>query len=162
MSEESNYDRLLELLEGSDSKYELLSHEPEGRTDLVSAIRGNRLSEAAKAMVLMAKGRDGSRDYYLAIVGGDSRVDFGAIKEATRAAHVMMAPPEKAAELTGCVMGAVPPFSFNTQLKVIADARLLSNERIVFNAARLDRSIFMSTSDYISLAKPVVTSIAKM
>lgn len=157
---EVSHDMLLGLLEGAKAGYELLSHAPEGRTDIVSEIRGNRLSEAAKAMVLMAKGRDGSRSYYLAIIGGDRRVDFNAVKAATSASHVMMAPPEKAAELTGCVMGAIPPFSFHPLLRVIADTRLLENQRIVFNAACLDKSIFMATDDYVSLAKPVITSIA--
>ncbi len=161
MIEQSENEKLIDLLNQANSKYELLNHEPEGRTDLISEIRGNRLSEAAKAMVLMAKGRDGTRSYYLAIVAGDSRIDFGAVKAATHASHVMMAPPEKASELTGCVMGAVPPFSFNPLLKVIADSQLLKNERIVFNAARLDQSIFMATDDYVSLAHPVITSIAK-
>ncbi len=70
MIEQSENEKLIDLLNQANSKYELLNHEPEGRTDLISEIRGNRLSEAAKAMVLMAKGRDGTRSYYLAIVAG--------------------------------------------------------------------------------------------
>ena len=67
---------------------------------------------------------------------------------------------EKAQELTGCVIGSIPPFSFSDQLQVLADPLIQQNEEVVFNAGRLDRSIFMKLDDYIRIAKPQLTKIA--
>jgi Ala-tRNA(Pro) deacylase len=67
---------------------------------------------------------------------------------------------EKAQALTGCVIGAIPPFSFNDQLQVLADLLILQNEEVVFNAGCLDRSIFMKLADYVRIAKPQIVKIA--
>ena len=72
-----------------------------------------------------------------------------------------MAAREKAQELTGCVIGAIPPFSFHEQLQVLADPLIQQNEEVVFNAGRLDRSIFMKLADYLRIAKPQMATIAQ-
>jgi Ala-tRNA(Pro) deacylase len=73
---------------------------------------------------------------------------------------VAFAAREKAQEITGCVIGAIPPFSFNDQLQVLADPLIQQNEEVVFNAGRLDRSIFMRLDDYIRIAMPQMAQIA--
>lgn len=153
--------KLIELFVQNKIQYELLSHEPEGRTDLISKIRGNNLNEAAKAMVLTAKFKNGCRMYYLAVVSGNCQIDFGAVKCFADCSKVGLAPADKAIELTGCEMGAVPPFSFNAGLTVVVDPELLANDRLVFNAGRLDRSIFISSKDYVTVANPAIYKIAK-
>ena len=40
------------------------------------------------------------------------------------------------------------------------DPLIQQNEEVVFNAGRLDRSIFMKLDDYIRIAKPQMTNIA--
>ncbi len=75
-------------------------------------------------------------------------------------ASVGIATREKAEALTGCVIGAIPPFSFNEQLLVLADPLIAENEEVVFNAGRLDRSIFMRSADYIRVARPRLVAIA--
>ena len=91
---------------------------------------------------------------------GDCRVDFEGVKSYFNADSVAFASKEKAQALTGCVIGAIPPFSFNDQLQVLADPLIQQNEEVVFNAGRLDRSIFMKLDDYIRIAKPVLVKIS--
>jgi Ala-tRNA(Pro) deacylase len=43
---------------------------------------------------------------------------------------------------------------------VLADPLIQENAEVVFNAGRLDRSIFMDSADYIRIAKPQLISIA--
>src|SRR5947209_13638630 len=50
---EDTYKRLVALLNEHGAHYRLIDHAPEGRTELVSAMRGNRLSQAAKCIILM-------------------------------------------------------------------------------------------------------------
>jgi Ala-tRNA(Pro) deacylase len=153
--------QLQALLDEHQAPYRIIDHQPEGRTDLASAIRGNKLEDAAKAMVLVAKKGKRSSEYILAVVRGDSRLNFDAIRYMANASYVGLASKEKAEELTGCVMGAVPPFTFDPELKLVVDRRLLQREQIVFNACRLDRSIFLPVSSYVAIAKPAVADIAK-
>jgi Ala-tRNA(Pro) deacylase len=58
------------------------------------------------------------------------------------------------------VIGAIPPFSFSDQLQVLADPLIQQNEEVIFNAGRLDRSVFMKLDDYIRIAKPQIVKIA--
>jgi len=52
---EDTYERLIALLDQHEVQYRLIEHAPEGRTELVSAMRGNTLSQAAKCIILMVK-----------------------------------------------------------------------------------------------------------
>ena len=154
------YDHIVALLRENGAEFRELEHEPEGRTDVASRIRGNLLSQAAKAMVIAARTDDGARRFALAVVPGDRRVSFDAVARLLRGRKASLASAEEARALSGCTMGAVPPFSFDPRLKLIVDGRLAAEPQIVFNAGRLDRSIFLASSDYQRLAAPQIASIA--
>jgi Ala-tRNA(Pro) deacylase len=155
------HDRIMALLAGSGAEYRTLDHEPEGRTDLASQIRGHVLSQAAKAMVVAVRSCDNERRrFVLAVVPGDRRVNFDAIARAQQGRKASLASAHEAANLTRCEMGAVPPFSFDPKLTLMVDVNLMAEEQIVFNAGRLDRSIFLRSDDYLRLAQPYVDSIA--
>ena len=91
---------------------------------------------------------------------GHRRVDLDAIRAHFAASSVAIANRDKAEALTGCVTGAIPPFSFNPELQLLADPLLTENEEVVFNAGRLDRSIFMRADDYIRIARPQMIPIS--
>lgn len=154
------HDQLCELLQREGAMYRVVQHEPEGRTELIAQIRGNRLEQAIKSIVVQVRLGKKETIYCLANVPGDCRIDLAGIKDHFQADSAAFASREKAQELTGCVIGAIPPFSFNEQLHVLADPLIQQNEEVVFNAGRLDRSIFMKLDDYIRIAKPQLMSIA--
>lgn len=151
---EDIYIRLLALLDQQGIAYRLIDHAPEGRTELVSAMRGHPPSQAAKCIILMVKlGKKVTR-YILAVVPGDARVDLSAVKALMRGTYVAFASTEIAEQLAGSVTGTILPFSFHTDLEVLVDPALLENEEIYFNVARLDRSMALKTQDYVAVAKP--------
>ena len=152
--------QLVALLQHEGAIYRVVEHEPEGRTEVIARIRGNKIEQSIKSIVVQVRLRRKDNIYGLANVPGDCRIDFAGIKQHFRADSVAFASREKAQELTGCVIGAIPPFSFNDQLQILADPLIQENEEVVFNAGRLDRSIFMRLDDYIRIAKPQVTQIA--
>src|SRR5207249_4430020 len=118
------------------AQYRLIDHIEEGRTDIISQIRGNSLSQAAKCIVVMVKiGKKVTR-YILAVVPGDARVDLQAIKNLLGGTYVAFASQEIAERLAGSVTGTILPFSFNPDLELIADPSLLENGELYFNAAR--------------------------
>ena len=153
------YQRLIALLDQHQVPYRLIDHPPEGRTELVSALRGHDVRHAAKCMVLMIKqGRKVTR-YVLAVVPGHARVDLQAVKSLAQATYVSFASRDIAEELSGAPIGAVLPFSFHPSLEVIVDPSLLESGEIYFNAARLDRSMALNPRAYVAIAKPRLAPI---
>ncbi len=140
--------------------YRVIEHEPEGRTEMIAKIRGNRIEQSIKSIVVQVRLNRKENLYCLANVPGDCRIDFDGIKNYFKADSVAFASRDKAQELTGCVIGAIPPFSFSDQLQVLADPLIQENEEVVFNAGRLDRSIFMKLEDYLRIARPQLVKIA--
>ena len=154
------HERLLDLLEQQGATYRVVEHVPEGRTDVIAQIRGNRLEQAIKSMVVQVRLGKNDNRYVLANVPGDCRVDFDAIKAEFNADSAAFASRTRAEALAGCVIGSIPPFSFNDELSVLADPAIQDNQEVVFNSGRLDRSIFMKMEDYIRIANPQLMKIA--
>ena len=153
------HQQLCDLLDKEGADYRVIEHEPEGHTELIAKIRGNRIEQSIKSIIVQVRLKK-ENIYCLANVPGDCRIDFKGIKNHFKADSVAFAARDKAQELTGCVIGAIPPFSFSDQLLVLADTLIQENEEVVFNAGRLDRSIFMRLDDYIRIAKPQLVKIA--
>lgn len=151
---------LCTLLDREGAVHRVLEHEAEGRTEFITKIRGNKIEQAIKSMVVQVRMTRKENLYYLANVPGDCRIDFDAIKAHFKADSVGMAQREKAEALTGCVIGSIPPFSFNEKLGLLADPMIRENEEVVFNAGSLEKSIFMKMEDYFRIAHPQVAKIA--
>lgn len=154
------FNQLVALLGDAKAKFRVIEHEAEGKSEAISAIRGNRPDQAAKAMVLDVRGGGGGRRHVLAILPGSRKLDFAAVAALFEARKCGFASPETAQELTGCAMGAVPPFALNPALAIVVDEDLLANETLFFNAGRLDRSMELDTGDWIAVAQPRVARIA--
>lgn len=154
------HEQLKAFLNSKQVPYRVMEHVAEGRTELIAQIRGNKLEQAIKSMVVQVRMSKKENLYALANVPGDCRVDFNGIKSHFKADSVAMAPREKAEALTGCVIGSIPPFSFNEQLILLADPKIQENTEVVFNAGSLERSIFMKMEDYFRVANPQVVTIA--
>jgi Ala-tRNA(Pro) deacylase len=155
------YEQLRYLLDQEGASYRVIEHQPEGRTEAIAKIRGNKIQQSIKSMVLQVRRKPKQNIYCLANVPGDCRIDFDGVKNHFQADSVAFAQKEKAQELTGCVIGSIPPFSFNDRLILLADPLIQENEEVVFNAGRLDRSIMMKLNDYLHIAQPLLVSIAQ-
>ncbi|GLY89452.1 YbaK/EbsC family protein [Actinoallomurus iriomotensis] len=155
----ARYDQLVADLDAAGARYRLIDHAPEGRTDLVSALRGHDVAHAAKCMVVMVKiGKKRTR-YVLAVVPGDARLDLQAVKALVDGTYATFASRDRAEELAGSVSGTVLPFSYDPRLELIADPALLDAPELFFNAGRLDRSIALVTDDYVRVAAPRMAPI---
>ncbi len=153
------YARLIAELDASGCRYRLIEHAPEGRTEVVSALRGHVLASAAKCLILLVKIGKKQTRYVLAVVPGDARLDLAAVKVLLGASYVAFADTSKAEQLAGSVTGTVLPFSYDERLELIADPALLDCGELYFNAGRLDRSIALASEDYLRLASPRIARI---
>lgn len=155
------YSRLIELLNQNKAHYRLIDHKPEGRSELVSKMRGNALKQAANCIVVMVKVGKKMTKFVLAVYPADKKLDLETIKNLYNGTYVSFASENKAEELAGSVLGTVLPFPFNKDLELIVDPSLLNNEEIFFNAARLDQSVVLKAADYKRIAKPRLESIVQ-
>ncbi|EPD66447.1 YbaK/EbsC family protein [Streptomyces sp. HGB0020] len=160
MPDHDTYDRLISLLDSASVDYKLIDHEPEGTTEAVSALRGHAVSEAAKCIVLRVKVDRRTTRHVLAVVPGDRRVDLDAVKTLYAARYVGFSDAETAERLARAVPGTVLPFSFDPELELVADPAVVALPRLYFNAARLDRSLSLSGTDYERVAQPRVERVA--
>ena len=159
MTSEDTYTQLIAFLDQHNARYRLIDHAPEGRTEIVSPMRGNALSQAAKCIIMMVKVGKKVTKYILGVIPGDARVGLNVVKALMQGTYISFASSDIAEKLAGSVAGTILPFSFNPELELIVDPSLLKNDEIYFNAARLDRSMALNTSDYLALSKPRIEQI---
>ncbi|OZI29843.1 hypothetical protein CAL29_17210 [Bordetella genomosp. 10] len=149
------HDRLRALLDEQGIPYKLLQHAAEGRSEAVAAIRGTAVGQGAKALVCRVRISSTKRAHVLAVFPADRQANLDAIAQACGGKKASLATRDLARELTGCEIGAIPPFTFNPELELLVDSTLGQRyEEIVFNAGRLDASILMRADDYLRLVAP--------
>ena len=162
MDAKDAYHRLVSLLDAEGAHYRVIVHAPEGRTELVSQLRGNAVNEAAKCIILMLKIGKKLTKFVLAVVPGDERVDLESIKQKKSATYGRFADSSVAEALAGCVSGTILPFTFDPRLELIVDPAVAASKTMYFNAGRLDRSIALATEDYLRIAKPQIAKITTL
>lgn len=157
----SAHDTVVRLLDEYGADYRLIAHEPEGRTEAASEIRGHDLVQAAKCIVILARPDKRTRRYILAVVPGNRRVDLGKLKKMMYLRSVGFAPREVAERLAGSVAGSIMPFALHPDLELIVDEELLRQDVLYFNAGRLDLSVTLSTKDYVRMTQPRTAQITE-
>ncbi|WP_338803190.1 YbaK/prolyl-tRNA synthetase associated domain-containing protein [Xenorhabdus griffiniae] len=154
--------RLTTLLDTNNARYRVMEHATGGRSEEVAKIRGTQLGQGAKALVCHVKGKD-YRQYVLAVLPADQQADLATLAKQVGGSRASLASPKEVSELTRCVFGAIPPFSFHSDLKLVADPFLFERyEELAFNAGSLERSIILNTSDYLRIAIPELVAFRKI
>ena len=88
----------------------------------------------------------------LAVLPADQQADLSRVAAAVGGRRASLASPAEVDSLTGCVFGAIPPFSFHPDLLLIVDPLLFERyDEIAFNAGVLDHSVILNTQDYRAL-----------
>jgi Ala-tRNA(Pro) deacylase len=108
------YEQLLYLLDRQGATYRVIEHEPEGRTEVIAKIRGNKIEQSIKSIVVQVRLNRKDNLYCLANVPGNCRIDFDGIKNHFQADSVAFASRDKAQELTGASSGPSLPSRFAT------------------------------------------------
>jgi Ala-tRNA(Pro) deacylase len=99
--------------------------------------------------------------FVLAVLPGDRKLDFRKVADAVGKRKAGLATPEEAMRETGCMIGAIPPFSFSENIVLVADPALIENhDEVAFNAGRLDRSMVLNAEDYVRIARPLLRPVS--
>lgn len=149
------FTQLIALLENGNARYRVIEHVTAGRSVDAAKARGTRIEQGAKALVCHVKG-NGIKQYVLAVLPAHRQGDLTVLAKKLGGTRASLASPKEVMDLTQCVFGAIPPFSFHTDLKLIVDPLLFNLEQeIVFNAGSLERSILLAVKDYQCIARPI-------
>ncbi|KFZ37786.1 prolyl-tRNA synthetase [Shewanella mangrovi] len=155
------FQTIYQQLSEQNARFRVIEHASGGRCEEVAKIRGTELGQGAKGLLTHLKG-NGVKCHVLAILPGDAQADLAKLAYHFGARKASLASPAEMAELTGCVAGAIPPFSFHPQLKLVAAPQLFSRyDEIAFNAGSLERSIIVASDDYRRIAKPELVDFVR-
>ncbi|HBL5341086.1 TPA: YbaK/prolyl-tRNA synthetase associated domain-containing protein [Enterobacter hormaechei] len=155
------HQRLISLLTEQEARFRVVAHEAVGKCEAVSEIRGTDLRQGAKALVCKVKG-NGVKKHILAILAADRQADLSLLASHFGGLKPSLASPAEVDALTGCVFGAIPPFSFHPDLTLVADPLLFERfDEIAFNAGLLEKSVIMDTQDYLRIARPELVTFRK-
>ncbi|MEG9532401.1 YbaK/prolyl-tRNA synthetase associated domain-containing protein [Mannheimia indoligenes] len=158
---EQTFQQLTALLDSHQARYRIVEHSSAGKSEEVAKIRGTEIGQGAKALVCKVKG-NGIKQAVLAILPADYQADLSKIAEHLGGIRASLASPAEVAELTDCVFGAIPPFSFHSDLLLVAEPSLFERyDELAFNAGTLERSIILNTTDYQRIVNPTLVKFAK-
>jgi Ala-tRNA(Pro) deacylase len=141
------YHRIIAFLEDEHVAYECMEHEHVHSSQDAAKVRGTKLEEAAKALVLQV----GSGKFIMCVVAGHRKLDLKVIKQLLEEKNVSLAHPDVVLRETGCPIGTVPPFGNLFNLPLYVDAELLTREHIVFSAASHNHSVRMKSDDWLRI-----------
>ncbi|OOH86330.1 hypothetical protein BMT54_11100 [Pasteurellaceae bacterium 15-036681] len=158
---EQTLQKVVELLEQHNAQFRVVHHPSAGKSEEVAKIRGTQLGQGAKALVCTVKG-NGVKRSVLAILPADKQADLSKIACYFGATKASLSSPKEVSDLTDCVFGAIPPFSFHPNLTLIADPSLLQRyAELAFNAGILESSIILNTQDYARIVQPTLVEFTK-
>lgn len=153
---------LVQLMEEKQARYRVVVHESAGKSEEVAKVRGTEVGQGAKALVCQLEGADAASRWALAVLPADRKLDRKKLARSLGASKARLAEPDAAQMLTGCVIGAIPPFSFNNELTLVVDPELTRRfDTIAFNAGRLDTSMLLNSEDFLAIAQPQLLSICQ-
>lgn len=95
--------------------------------------------------------RGGSEQFYLLAVAGGGRADWGVLRKQLDERKLRMAEFDEVPEVTGYVVGAVPPIALPETLKVLVDASLNRYETVVIGSGVLGYALALKGSDLMTL-----------
>jgi len=149
------FDRLIGLLQSNKTEFTTKEHVAVSTSQEAANVRGSRLSQGAKAMLVRTKG-----EFSLVVVSAAKKLDMKALKTELNTKSLSFATVDEVHRLTGCVPGGVPPFGSLFQLPTLMDVSLRSEDEIEFNAGMRTRSVHMRRVDYEAIEKPRVVSVS--
>ena len=102
---------------------------------------GAELGQIVKSLVFVVAGEGGALEPVLCLVSGPNRVDLARLAAVTGAPEVRRATANEARELTGFVIGGIPPIGHARSVRVIMDPDL-GRYQVVWAAAGTQTAVF--------------------
>jgi Cys-tRNA(Pro)/Cys-tRNA(Cys) deacylase len=99
--------------------------------------------------------RGGSKQFYLLAVAGGARADWGVLRKHLEERKLRMAEYDEVPEVTGYVVGAVPPVALPAGLKMLVDTSVTTYKTVVIGSGVLGYALALKGSDLLKLLEDV-------
>jgi len=128
--------------------------------DAAAAV-GAELGQIVKSLVFIAPDDDGRLEPVICLVSGANRVDLARLAAVTSEPDIRRATAREANELTGFVIGGIPPVGHSRPVRVVMDPDL-GRYPVVWAAAGTGNAVFpVPPATLRSLANAMVAPIAE-
>ncbi len=148
-SGEEVYQKITSLLDKNSIKYQKFEHEPVFTSEQAAKVRGTRIEQGAKALVMFA-----DKQPILAVVSAAKKIDSKKLKNLLKVKDLHLATAGEVKSLTGLEIGSIPPFGSVLSLKTYVDNSLSSVGDITFNAGLHTKSLSLRYQDYVKAEAP--------
>lgn len=104
-----------------------------------------------KSVVRSILFRGGSEKFYMLAVAGGGRADWGTLRKLLGERKLRMAEFDEVHEVTGYVVGAVPPIALPSSIPVLVDSSASDYETVVIGSGVLGYALALKGSDLLTL-----------
>ncbi len=147
------YKNILRILKTQNIHFEEIEHPPVLTCDESARYRKEHGWEGvgSKNIILHAKGR-----FYLIVTVAEKEIKARRFKKEFGTKNIRFATPEEVERITGCKIGAIPPFGYlNPEIPIYVDEEIFQHEYFMFNPAVHTKSIRIKTEDLKKIYKAV-------
>jgi len=152
---------ITQLLTTHNCWFETFEHRPVTTSVEAAQIRsGYSLAQGAKALIVRIKEKSGQKYFAMLVIPGNLKFDTAKVKDHFTAKDIRFATVAEVSQITaGIEPGGVPPFGNLFELPVVVDNKLLTNDKIIFNAGDRCFSIAMMAANYLELVTPQLADL---
>ncbi len=138
--------------------YRRMQFSPETEKGAANVARALGFAERAMVKTLIFETDKG--ECALIMVGGDQNAISGHLKKALGSRNIKMASSEKVVEITGYMIGSIPPFSWQPPgFRTIIDSALMTESELGVGTGQWGEEIIITPSNLQLASSAVVTNL---
>ncbi len=149
---------IIRQLRDREVEFQHLQHEATPTSEDSARVRGTKLEEGVKALILRGKS---SKKNYMVNLPSNCKVDMKAVAEAI-GERCEFEDPKVIEERFGVGVGGVPPFGNLLNLPTWFDEGVAAQARSAFNCGMQTESIVIRSADLVKLVEPKLGKFAKV
>ena len=135
--------------------YEEIEHPPAASALEYHELVGTQLNQQAKALFVRYR-KPGEKGFAVVTIQAQKKADLEKIRELLGAKSVGLATKEQLEVETNCRFGELPPFGKLFGVRLLMDRDLLAEEKVYFNAGRLDYSLAVNPLEIQRIEDPIL------
>jgi Cys-tRNA(Pro) deacylase len=128
---------------------------PAKTTEIAAVSLGLKLSEVGKPLLVEADGFPA-----IVLIPGDCRLDVRKLKQLMNVSKIKFVSSDEVVNLTGYVMGCIPPIAHTESMSVYIDERLISLETIYTCGGQIDTILVVNPLELAVATSAIIADIA--
>lgn len=148
---------IVHLLHQNDCEFQHLTHEPTPTSEDSARVRGTKVEEGIKALIL--RGKQTKKNYQFNLFS-HLKLDMKAVESIVNE-KCEFEDPAVILERFGLAIGGIPPFGVLLNLETFFDEKIKNCTRAAFNCGLQTESIIMRGEDLIKIVQPKFGAFSK-